>query len=79
MTRLLDVAQELGMVCEAGRSGRWIRIHAAGDDAYVVEAPWGGYYSFSDGQGERTPELHLDPLAAIRAALARGEGLHQAG
>lgn len=79
MTRLLDVAQEMGIVCETSRTGRWLRIHAAEDTSYVVEAAYGGYYTFSDARTERVPELHLDPAAAIRAAMARGAGERPTG
>jgi hypothetical protein len=71
MTRLLDVMHAWGLKGETSRSGRWVRFHSERGDAYVVEAAWGGYYSFCDEQAEKQPDLYRDPETALQASLQK--------
>jgi hypothetical protein len=72
MTRLLDVAQEMGLRAEASPFGRWVRFHGEQGLVYVAEAAFGqGYYTWCDTPHGRTAEPYLDPTAAIQAGLQR--------
>jgi hypothetical protein len=72
MTRLVDVAQEMGLRAEASPFGRWVRFRGEQGLVYVAEAAFGqGYYSWCDTPHGRTAEPYLDPTAAIQAGLQR--------
>jgi hypothetical protein len=72
MTRLVDVAQEMGLRAEASPFGRWVRFRGEQGLVYVAEAAFGqGYYTWCDTPHERTAEPYLDPTAAIQAGLQR--------
>jgi hypothetical protein len=72
MTRLVDVAQEMGLRAEASPFGRWVRFRGEQGLVYVAEAAFGqGYYTWCDTPHGRTAEPYLDPTAAIQAGLRR--------
>jgi hypothetical protein len=72
MTRLVDVAQEMGLRAEASPFGRWVRFRGEQGLVYVAEAAFGkGYYTWCDTPHGRTAEPYLDPTAAIQAGLQR--------
>ena len=72
MTRLVDVAQEMGLRAEASPFGRWVRFRGEQGLVYVAQAAFGqGYYTWCDTPHGRTAEPYLDPMAAIQAGLER--------
>ena len=72
MTRLVDVAQEMGLRAEASPFGRWVRFRGEQGLVYVAQAAFGqGYYTWCDTPHGRTAEPYLDPMAAIQAGLQR--------
>jgi hypothetical protein len=72
MTRLVDVAQEMGLRAEVSPFGRWVRFRGEQGLVYVAEAAFGqGYYSWCDTPHGRAAEPYLDPTAAIQAGLQR--------
>ena len=72
MTRLVDVAQEMGLRAEVSPFGRWVRFRGEQGLVYVAQAAFGqGYYTWCDTPHGRTAEPYLDPMAAIQAGLQR--------
>ena len=72
MTRLVDVAQEMGLRAEASPFGRWVRFRGDQGLVYVAKAAFGqGYYTWCDTPYGRTAEPYLDPTAAVQAGLQR--------
>ena len=78
MTRLVDALGTLGLAGEIAHAGHWVCLQGERCPVYVVEVSrGGGFFSWCGAPDAAVVEAYRDPVAAIRAGLARAsrEGL----
>jgi hypothetical protein len=70
MTQLVDTLEALGLSGEITNAGRWVRLTGEHCPVYVVEALWGGYFTWCGPPCEGMVAFFRNPTVAIREGLA---------